>query len=118
MKTIVSERIRHNHSPQEVPFQRYGTWIIDETQIPVDMTVVATPVFSTFQNPQLSRFNSIFLQEGERKERLTKSATTEILMRMEKIRNTGPLVGGETSSPVTVHISEGSAGCRFSTRGS
>jgi hypothetical protein len=86
-KSIVSERIRHNHNPMQVPFQRYGAWIIDESQIPVDKSVASTPVFSTFKNPELSSFNNIFSTPEGRKGRLSEETTSQILQRMEAARS-------------------------------
>jgi hypothetical protein len=59
-KSIVSDRIKHNHNPWEVPFQRYGTWIRDEAQIPIEKAANAALIFSTFQNLELSSFNNLF----------------------------------------------------------
>jgi hypothetical protein len=86
-KSIVSERVRHNHNPMQVPFQRYGTWIIDESQIPVDKAVGSTPIFNTFQNPELSSFNNIFSSPEGRRGRLSEVAASQILSRMEAARN-------------------------------
>jgi hypothetical protein len=85
-KSIVSERIRHNHNPTQVPFQRYGSWIIDESKIPLDKAVANTPVFSTFQNPELSSFNSIFATPEGRTGRLSGEAAAQIMGRMEAAR--------------------------------
>jgi hypothetical protein len=71
----------------QVPFQRYGAWIIDESQIPVDKAVASTPVFSTFKNPELSSFNNIFSTPEGRKGRLSEETTSQILQRMEAARS-------------------------------
>jgi hypothetical protein len=71
----------------QVPFQRYGTWIIAESQIPVDKAIGSTPIFSTFQNPELSSFNNIFSSPEGRRGRLSEVAASQILSRMEAARN-------------------------------
>ncbi|KAM0905750.1 hypothetical protein ACQ4PT_017196 [Festuca glaucescens] len=85
-KSIVSERIRHSHNPMQVPFQRYGAWIIDESKIPMDRAVANTPVFSTFQNPELSSFNNVFATPERRRGRLSERAVAQIIGRMEAAR--------------------------------
>lgn len=105
-KSIVSERIRHIHNPMQVPFQRYGTWIIDESQIPMDKAVASTPVFSTFQNPELSSFNNIFVASEGKRGRLSKMAATQIISRMEatRTRATAPMATQRNEDEATTVV--------------
>jgi hypothetical protein len=79
---IVTEKIQCGKftEAQEIPFQRFGSWIIDVTEIPKSFAVQgegSNPVFSTFQNPHLSRFQRAF--EGTQGRRGTTEAPNQML---------------------------------------
>jgi hypothetical protein len=63
-------------------------------------------VFSKFQNPELSSFNNIFSTPGERGERLSEAATSEIMRRMEAARSraTPPMAAQRNEEEGTVVV--------------
>ncbi|KAM0912755.1 hypothetical protein ACQ4PT_012576 [Festuca glaucescens] len=58
---IVAEKIRSGQADQaqQVPFQRYGSWMVEPADIPINFAVQgegSNPIFSTHQNPHIGRF--------------------------------------------------------------
>ncbi|KAK1627178.1 hypothetical protein QYE76_001493 [Lolium multiflorum] len=58
---IVAEKIRSGQAnqAQQVPFQRYGSWMVEPADIPINFAVQgegSNPIFSTYQSPQIGRF--------------------------------------------------------------
>jgi hypothetical protein len=69
---IITEKIQMGklEEAQGVPFQRFGSWIIEPAEVPKNYAISgegSNPVFSTFQNPHLSRFQRNFESPHGRK---------------------------------------------------
>lgn len=57
---IVAEKIRSGQADhaQQVPFQRYGSWMVEPADIPINFAVQgegSNPIFSTYQSPHIGR---------------------------------------------------------------
>jgi hypothetical protein len=80
---IVTEKIRLGQSAQDVPFQRYGPWIIDAAEIPASFVAEGqgcNPVFSNFQNPHISRFYKVSKTQSRRRGTIEeKNNTSELI---------------------------------------
>lgn len=62
---IVAEKIQSGQADQaqQVPFQRYGSWIVEPADIPVNFAVQgeeSNPIFSTYQSPHIDRFQRAY----------------------------------------------------------
>ncbi|KAK1678381.1 hypothetical protein QYE76_039229 [Lolium multiflorum] len=58
---IVADKIRSGQADQaqQVPFQRYGSWIVEPADIPINFVVQgegSSPVLSSYQSPHIGRF--------------------------------------------------------------
>lgn len=76
---IIIEKLELGQSAQDVPYQRFGPWIIDPDQVPNNFDVHgpgSNPIFSTFKNPHISRFQKVFELPQAGKEILEETATT------------------------------------------
>jgi hypothetical protein len=101
---IVTEKLQLGQSAQDVPFQRYGSWIIEPADIPRNFAIQGqgcNPVFSTFQNPNLSRFQALFNSPQSRRGNLEETGTTKQLIQLRDNFNQRSLQIGDGSSAMT-----------------
>jgi hypothetical protein len=87
---IITDKICKRQDVEEVPFQRFGQWIVDHELIPPSFAVHGegcNPVFSTFQHPELSRFQSLFDTDRKRKGKASDSSTPSPILLLQGQRN-------------------------------
>uniref|UniRef100_A0ACD5TJI4 Uncharacterized protein n=1 Tax=Avena sativa TaxID=4498 RepID=A0ACD5TJI4_AVESA len=86
---------------QDMPYQRYGPWIINPDLIPNNFAVHgpgSNPVFSTFQNPDLSRFQRLFECPQTRKSMLEATSTASQIVQLQSNHEKKLIEAGEGSS--------------------
>uniref|UniRef100_A0ACD5VWU0 Uncharacterized protein n=1 Tax=Avena sativa TaxID=4498 RepID=A0ACD5VWU0_AVESA len=88
-KSIITDRMTKCQDAEQVPFQRYGPWIIDSDKVPLEKGVHASLNFTNFLSNELSIFNKVFdNQENKRGKSKTQSAE-QLLKKMEDNRGVG-----------------------------
>uniref|UniRef100_A0ACD5ZRI3 Uncharacterized protein n=1 Tax=Avena sativa TaxID=4498 RepID=A0ACD5ZRI3_AVESA len=85
-KSIITDRMAKGQNAEQVPFQRYGPWIIDAEKVPVEKGIHSSPIFSNFQSNELSRFNKVFYNQGKRSVKGNTENAEQTLKRMEENR--------------------------------
>uniref|UniRef100_A0ACD5Z6B9 Uncharacterized protein n=1 Tax=Avena sativa TaxID=4498 RepID=A0ACD5Z6B9_AVESA len=104
---IVTEKLELGQSAHDVPYQRYGPWIINPDLIPNNFAVhgpESNPVFSTFQNPHLSRFQRLFESPQTRKGSLERTSTTSQLIQLQSSHGKKCNEVGEGSSAMEENL--------------
>jgi hypothetical protein len=83
---LVTHRMRAKESAQEIPFQRYGQWIIDDKKVPLMGRTGASPLSQgsrLYQNPRNADNNRLIMAPSETLSLPDEEAITNAMKRME-----------------------------------